>query len=87
MDEKETIRNFGDMVSATQQLSHPWQEHTKRLTVALILTNLFWAIVLTFFIAFAYLTPETTYQEQDFDQNTQIQQSGYPASFGGAEGD
>lgn len=87
MDDKEKIQSFGDMVDATEKLSKPWQESSKRLTIALILTNLFWALVLAAFIAFAYLTPETTYQEQDFDQNTQVQQSGYPASFGDTQGD
>lgn len=87
MDDKEKIQSFGDMVNATEKLSRPWQEQSKRMTWALILTNLFWALVLVVFIAFAYLTPETTYQEQDFTNNTQYQQSGYPASFDGANGD
>lgn len=87
MDDKEKIQSFGDMVDATETLSKPWQEQSKRLTWALVLTNLFWALVLVVFIAFAYLTPETTYQEQDFNENTQVQQSGYPASFGDAQGE
>lgn len=74
MDEnKETIQNFSDMVNATQQLSKPWQEHTKRLTLALILTNLFWAIIVAMFVWFAYMTPVDVNQEQDFDDNIQHQ--------------
>lgn len=74
MDEnKEAIQNFGDMVNATQQLSKPWQEHTRRLTIALILTNLFWAIIVGMFVWFAYMTPVDVDQVQDFDNNTQQQ--------------
>lgn len=74
MDEnKETIQNFGDMVNATQQLSKPWQEHTRRLTLALILTNLFWAIIVGMFVWFAYMTPIDVDQEQDFNDQTQHQ--------------
>lgn len=74
MDEnKEAIQNFGDMVNATQQLSKPWQEHTRRLTIALILTNLFWAIIVGMFVWFAYMTPVDVDQVQDFDDHTQQQ--------------
>lgn len=72
-ENKETIQNFGDMVNATQQLSKPWQEHTKRLTLALILTNLFWAIIVGMFVWFAYMTPIDADQEQDFTEQTQHQ--------------
>ncbi len=58
MDDKEKILNFGDMVNAADKLAAPWRK-------ALIITNVLWAIVLTVFIAFAYLAPETTYQHQN----------------------
>lgn len=73
MEDKETIQNFGDMVNATQQLSKPWQEHTRRLTLALILTNLFWAIIVGMFVWFAYMTPVDVGQEQDFTGQVQTQ--------------
>lgn len=69
MDDKEKVQSFGDMVQATEKLTKPWR-------FALILTNLFWAIVLFAFIAFAYLTPETTYQSQDFVGQSQVQSAG-----------
>lgn len=72
-ENKDTIQNFGDMVNATQKLSQPWQEHTKRLTVALILTNLFWAVIVGMFVWFAYMTPIDIDQEQDFTDQTQNQ--------------
>lgn len=74
MDEnKETIQNFGDMVNATQQLSKPWQEHTKKLTIALVLTNALWAIIVAMLVWFAYMTPVDVGQEQDFTNQVQTQ--------------
>lgn len=42
----------------------------------LIITNALWAIVFLAFILLAYLTPDTTYQVQNFEQQTQMQSSG-----------
>ena len=67
--DQETIQNFSDMVSATEKLTKPWR-------VALIVTNLFWALVFAFFIGLAYLTPDTSYQMQDFTGQTQTQSVG-----------
>ena len=68
-EQQETIQNFSDMVSATEKLTKPWR-------VALIVTNLFWALVFAFFIGLAYLTPDTSYQMQDFTGQTQTQSVG-----------
>lgn len=72
----ETIKNFSDMVNATEKLSKPWREIAFKLIKALILTNLFWAVVLAAFIWFAYMAPDTTYQQQAFEGHEQVQSSG-----------
>lgn len=64
MNDTEKIKSFGDMVDATERLTKPWR-------FALIITNLLWAVVFALFIAFAYLTPDTTYQYQDGQAQTQ----------------
>lgn len=65
----ETKESFKDWVSAGLELVKPWK-------AALILTNLFWAVVLFMFIWFAYMSPETTYQHQDFSGQAQTQSDG-----------
>lgn len=70
---KETIQNFGDMVNATEQLSKPWQEASKRSFIALLVTNAFWALIVAMLIWFAYMTPIDAQQEQDFAGQTQNQ--------------
>lgn len=57
---------FDKMVNGAEKLIKPWK-------LALILTNLFWAIVLALFICFAYLTPTEMEQQQDFPQQQQEQ--------------
>lgn len=64
MNDTEKIKSFGDMVDAAERLTKPWR-------FALIITNLLWAVVFALFIAFAYLTPDTTYQYQDGQTQTQ----------------
>lgn len=61
--------SFKDWMNGALELVKPWK-------VALILTNLFWAAVLFAFIWFAYMSPETTYQSQDFTNQTQTQSDG-----------
>lgn len=78
MDDQEKIQNFGDMVEATQKLTKPWR-------VALALTNILWAIVFGAFILLAYLTPDTSYQYQDFEAQSQIQTTGTETVTDGAE--
>lgn len=73
MTDEEKIQSFGDMVNATQKLSQPWQNHTKHLTIALIVTNLFWAIIVGLLVWFAYMTPMDVDQQQDFTSQTQTQ--------------
>lgn len=76
MTDNEKIKSFGDMVEATDKMSSPWRETVFKLVRALILTNLFWAVVLSVFIWFAYMAPDTTYQAQEFDGHQQVQSSG-----------
>ena len=64
------------MVEATDKMSTPWRETVFKLVRALILTNLFWAVVLSAFIWFAYMAPDTTYQTQEFEGHQQMQSSG-----------
>ena len=76
MKNNKKIQSFGDMVDATDKMSSPWRETVFKLVRALILTNLFWAAVLSVFIWFAYMAPDTTYQTQEFDGHQQFQSSG-----------
>lgn len=69
MTDKEKIQSFGDMVQATEKLTRPWR-------LALLITNILWALVFLAFILLAYLTPDTSYQVQDFEQQTQTQSAG-----------
>lgn len=74
MDEKtKMIDNFGDMVNATERMSNPWKETVWKLLKALVLTNLFWAIIVGMLIWFAYMTPIDSSQNQDFSDQTQHQ--------------
>ena len=65
----ETKQNFKEWIDGAISLVKPWK-------IALILTNLFWAAVLAAFIFLAYMTPDTSYQYQDFENTTQTQSSG-----------
>lgn len=69
MTDKEKIQSFGDMVQATEKLTRPWR-------LALLIANILWALVFLAFILLAYLTPDTSYQVQDFEQQTQTQSAG-----------
>lgn len=69
MNDTEKVQSFGDMVNATEKLTRPWRW-------ALVITNALWAAVFLGFILLAYLTPETVYQRQDFDGQSQVQSSG-----------
>lgn len=69
MDQQENIQNFNDMVNATEKLTKPWR-------IALVITNVLWAVALIAFIGLAYLTPDTSYQYQDFEGNEQVQSTG-----------
>lgn len=66
MDDKKMIENFGDMVSATEKLTKPWR-------IALIVTNILWAIVVVMLVSYAYLIPSEMTQEQDFPSQHQTQ--------------
>lgn len=77
MDDKDKmIDNFGDMVNATERMSNPWKETVWKLLKALVLTNLFWAIIVGLLVWFAYMAPETSYQSQDFEGQAQTQSVG-----------
>ena len=69
MNDTEKIQSFGDMVEATEKLTKPWR-------CALIITNFLWALVFLAFILLAYLTQDTSYQYQDFNNHTQVQTTG-----------
>lgn len=69
MTDKEKIENFGDMVQATEKLTKPWR-------LALVITNVLWALVFLAFILLAYLTPDTTYQYQEVEGQAQVQSTG-----------
>lgn len=73
MEDKEKIQSFGDMVDATERMSKPWQDTAKRLTWALVLTNLFWAAIVGMLVWFAYMTPAEMSQEQDLTTQQQTQ--------------
>lgn len=79
MENKEAIQNFSDMVTATEKLTKPWR-------VALLVTNLMWALVFGAFILLAYLTPDTSYQMQDYNSQVQQQASGYSMPYDAAYG-
>lgn len=57
---------FKEYVEGANKLCTKWQ-------YALILSNLFWAIVLGMFIWFAYLTPVEMSQEQNNPEQVQTQ--------------
>lgn len=83
MTDNEKIQSFGDMVDATDKMSAPWRETVFKLVKALVITNLFWAIVLGAFIWFAYMTPVEMEQGQQFDQQTQSQSYSEGVTNGG----
>lgn len=66
MDDNEKIQNFGDMVAATERLTKPWR-------IALLVTNIAWAVVMLAFILLAYLTPVEMEQGQQLPDGTQNQ--------------
>lgn len=65
----ETKQSFREWVNAGLDLVKPWK-------VALIVTNICWALVLALFIWMAYMSPDTSYQYQDFDGHMQTQADG-----------
>lgn len=69
MTDNDKIQSFGDMVDATEKLTKPWR-------FALIITNVLWAVVFLAFILLAYLTPDSTYQYQELDSQSQVQSTG-----------
>lgn len=69
MNDTDKIKSFSDMVNATEKLTKPWR-------IALLATNLLWALVFAAFILLAYLTPDTSYQMQDFTGQSQVQTTG-----------
>lgn len=62
------IEQFKLMVQGATELVKPWR-------LALILSNLFWAVVLALFIFLAYLSPASieTNQEQTIPSQSQAQ--------------
>lgn len=66
MDDKEKIQSFGDLVEATERLTKPWR-------LALIITNVLWAVVVVLLVSYAYLIPSEMTQEQDLPSQHQMQ--------------
>lgn len=76
MTDNEKIQSFGDMVDATEKLTKPWR-------IALIITNVLWAVVFLAFIIFAYLSPVEMEQQQDYVSQVQTQNYSDGAAKGG----
>ena len=66
MNDDETIKNFGDMVEATEKLTKPWRR-------AFWLSNILWAAIVALLISYAYLVPSEMSQEQDMVTQHQAQ--------------
>lgn len=75
MNDTEKIIAFSDMVNAAERLTKPWR-------IALLITNLFWCIVVTLLVCFAYLTPVEMEQGQQFTEQTQSQSYSEGAAHG-----
>lgn len=73
MTDNEKIKSFGDMVEATEKLSSPWRKMTLWTLAALVVTNLFWTVIVGMLVYFAYMTPTEVAQEQDFTEQEQMQ--------------
>lgn len=71
--DSEKIKNFADMVEATDKLAKPWRQLAAWLLVALVATNLIWGFVHWRQIKYAYMNPVEVEQGQQFDQHTQNQ--------------
>lgn len=82
MNDSEKIQSFGDMVEATQKMNRPWIIFCGLLLAALILSNALWAFVHFKQIQYAYMTPETFSQTQDYENMTQEQNHEQGATFG-----
>lgn len=65
----ETKQSFKEWVDGAIALVKPWK-------VAFIVSNICWAIVLSLFIYLAYMSPDTSYQYQDFESSVQTQSDG-----------
>lgn len=83
MEDKETIKNFGDMVNATERMAAPWRETLFKVIRALIITNVLWAVIVGLLVWFAYMTPVDVGQEQNFEQQVQTQNYSEGATNGG----
>lgn len=66
MNDDEKIKNFGDMVEATEKLTKPWRR-------AFWLSNILWAAIVALLISYAYLVPSEMSQEQDMVTQHQAQ--------------
>lgn len=80
---KETIQNFCDMVTATHKLVKPWVIFCGILAAIIVLTNAIWGFVLWKQLQYAYMTPEQYTQEQMFEEQSQSQSY----SSGAADGE
>lgn len=82
MNDTEKIQSFAEMVEATEKLVKPWRIFCGWLLVALIITNLIWGFVHWRQLKYAYMTPETFSQTQDYESMQQEQNHGKGAAAG-----
>lgn len=75
MTDNEKIQSFGDMIDATERLTKPWR-------LALLITNLLWAICFLAFIWLAYMTPVEMEQSQNIPDGSQTQSYSEGATSG-----
>lgn len=83
MTSDEKIKDFGDMVDATERMSKPWQDIAKRVIWLAVVTNLFWMIIVGMLVYFAYMSPAEMTQEQDLESQHQTQTYVEGATSGG----
>lgn len=79
-DMEKAIDTQGEAMQIVQQaaeiglkVAEPHERINNKLIKALIWTNLFWALVLSLFIAFAYLAPAEMEQSQNIPEQSQSQ--------------
>lgn len=82
---QERRAEFKEMVDTVVELSNPWKDIAFKVIRGWIITTIALCVVLAAFIWFAYMSPDTTVQHQDFTDQVQTQSSGteVPANLGG----
>lgn len=73
MTDREKVLSFGEMVEATEKLSHPWKKAFIISNIAHVIVEFFLAVLCGLMIYYAYMVPVDLDQEQHFDEQTQYQ--------------